>query len=391
VCDGPRSGSGTVLGAAAGGGPLPLCVACQRAVTGKRDGKRRPGRGCVTAMSFAEQVAALKAKGIPADKIDEYKAAFDMFDPDRSGKITVDKLAHLMNETFGQSFSTDDLRYMLQQFHESAEVNFSAFASTLHDKMGDPRFNEAFGDAFDLFDTTRTGELSKDDLQSGMLKLGERLTDAEAEEMLKIAKKKDEFVRSMTSAVAAGSGGGGGGGSAPSAAPAAAAPAGGAGPAGPGAGPPRPGAWPAHRPPPPPPASASYFPPPPPLTQVPAVPAQALHLVDQLEVPVARVALGLAPHPADHPEVQVPHQVSRTRDVYRTHPLRGVHGYVSTHANPPPVCRRRPNTQRPTPATSAWWCTRFSITGRPWSAPAATTGGQLRERMEDGWGRGAGG
>jgi len=190
---------------------------------------------------LSEQIARLKSeKGIPADKIDEYRAAFDLFDPDRTGAITVAKLNHLLNETFGQAYSGDDLKYMLQQFDDSGDVNFYAFASTLHAKMGDPRYNEAFGDAFDLFDVSKLGELSRDDLQSGMLKLGERLTDAEAEEMLKVAKKKDDFVRAMSNAVAATSAAGpaagaAGAGAAPAAAAAAAGPAGPAGPARPGA------------------------------------------------------------------------------------------------------------------------------------------------------------
>jgi hypothetical protein len=115
-----------------------------------------------------------------------------------------------------------------------------AMDPTLHAKMGDPRYNGAFGDAFDLFDVSKLGELSRDDLQSGMLKLGEQLTDAEAEQMLKVAKKKDDFVRAMSNAVAATSAAGPAGGAAAgaAAAPAAAAAAGPAGPAGPA----RPGA-----------------------------------------------------------------------------------------------------------------------------------------------------
>ena len=84
-------------------------------------------------------------------------------------------------------------------------VTFEAFALSLHQKMGDPRFGDAFGDAFDLFDVDKRGELSKGDLIDGMLKLGETLTDIEAEEMLKITKKKDDFVKSMTTAVQVGS------------------------------------------------------------------------------------------------------------------------------------------------------------------------------------------
>lgn len=175
----------------------------------------------------------LKEKGIGQDKIEEYKAAFDMFDTDRSGKITVAKLGGILNDRFGQNFSQDDLGYMLRQFGEPGSgaadngVDFISFAISLHEKLNDARFNEAFGDAFDLFDVTKSGELTRDDLQNGLSKLGETLTDAEADEMIKVAKKKDEFVRAMSNAATGGIASSSGG---------AAAAAGGAGPAA-GAGP----------------------------------------------------------------------------------------------------------------------------------------------------------
>ena len=38
--------------------------------------------------SLADQIAKLKSSGVPADKIDEYKAAFALFDTDGSGVIS---------------------------------------------------------------------------------------------------------------------------------------------------------------------------------------------------------------------------------------------------------------------------------------------------------------
>lgn len=194
-------------------------------------------------MAYAASVAKLKEKGITPDRIDEYKAAFDLFDVDRTGIITVATLGKLLNEKFDQSFGADDLKYMLQQFGDGDSIDFVAFATSLHEKMADPRYNEAFGDAFDLF-SGGMPELTSDALRSNMLKLGETLTPAEADEMIKVAKKKDDFVRTMTNAVsataapapaAAGGGGAAAGAAAPAAA--AAAPAGAAAsPAGPAAG-----------------------------------------------------------------------------------------------------------------------------------------------------------
>ena len=203
------------------------------------------------AMASSAHMEVLKAKGLSLDKIEEYKAAFALFDTSGTGRMSVDSLRRVLNDSFEQSYGDEDLQYMMRQFlpgDGSTEVDFPTFALALHGKMGDPRYNEAFGDAFDLFDKGKGGELTKEDLVYGMAKLGEKLTDAEAEEMLKIAKKKDDFVRvmtsSMTAAEAMAAGGGGGGGAAAAAAPsgaAAAAPAPAAGGAG-GAGPPRPGA-----------------------------------------------------------------------------------------------------------------------------------------------------
>lgn len=157
-------------------------------------------------MATPATIAALKDAGLSVDKIEEYRSAFRLFDTDGSGRITEDKIGEVLNGKFGQSFATEDLAYMLRQFSDSGSggVDFSTFALALHGKMADPRYNDAFGDAFDLFDSGKTGELTKADLVEGMAKLGEMLTDAEAEEMLKIAKKKDDFVRAMSASMAAG-------------------------------------------------------------------------------------------------------------------------------------------------------------------------------------------
>ena len=195
----------------------------------------------------ATQIAALKAKGLSADKIDEYRAAFTMFDPDGTGILDVAKLGAVLNERVGQSYTAEDLAYMLRQFGEGPEVGFVEFALSMHEKMSDARYNEAFGDAFDLFDTGKTGELGATELIDGFEKLGEKLTAAEAEEMLKIAKKKDDFVKAMTAAAAATSstGGGAAAGAGPAAAAAATPAAAGAGAAAPRpGGPPRPGGGP---------------------------------------------------------------------------------------------------------------------------------------------------
>lgn len=58
----------------------------------------------------------------------------------------------------------DPSKMPAQQFgggDAGAVVDFFAFASTLHARMADPRYNESFGDAFDLFtNASGAGELT---------------------------------------------------------------------------------------------------------------------------------------------------------------------------------------------------------------------------------------
>ena len=151
-----------------------------------------------SSVSAAEEAALLR-QGIPKDKVDEYAAAFSLFAESRGGgagaghSITLESLRRMLSK-FGQDFPEDDLKYMLRQFSsragETGEVDFAAFATSMHEKMADARFNEAFGDAFDLFDSNKSGELSKVELMTGMSMLGENLTEAEADEVRRAADER---------------------------------------------------------------------------------------------------------------------------------------------------------------------------------------------------------
>lgn len=44
----------------------------------------------------------LKSKGLNADRVDEYRAAFEVFDRDQTGRIGIQQLGTLLNEEFGE-------------------------------------------------------------------------------------------------------------------------------------------------------------------------------------------------------------------------------------------------------------------------------------------------
>jgi Ca2+-binding EF-hand superfamily protein len=107
--------------------------------------------------AMSDPVSRCKAAGIPADRVEEYKAAWTLFSPDLNSTLSTDALGRLLNDTFGCAYTPDDLEYMLKQFGDGGRVDFVSFASSLHAKLSDSRYNEAFGDAFDLLDTNKTG------------------------------------------------------------------------------------------------------------------------------------------------------------------------------------------------------------------------------------------
>jgi hypothetical protein len=63
----------------------------------------------VSLLTMADAVSRLKAAGLSTDKVEEFMAAFELFDTDRSGRITADKLETVLNTTFGASFTTVEL------------------------------------------------------------------------------------------------------------------------------------------------------------------------------------------------------------------------------------------------------------------------------------------
>jgi Ca2+-binding EF-hand superfamily protein len=88
-------------------------------------------------------------------------------------------------------------------------IDFQTFATKMNGKKD--MWGSAFGDAFDLIDSDKTGKISKEKLKAVMLTLGEKLTDEEAEEMVKVGGgSKQAFITALSGDLGGGGGGGGG-------------------------------------------------------------------------------------------------------------------------------------------------------------------------------------
>ena len=137
------------------------------------------------------------------DKIHEFKEAFEIFDKDHDGYITIKELGEIMKQ-LGQVPSETELQDMINEVDVdgNGNIDFKEFLGLMARKMRDTDTEEELIEAFKVFDRDGNGLISGQELRHVMLSLGEKITDEEVEEMIKEADidgdgyiNYEEFVR----------------------------------------------------------------------------------------------------------------------------------------------------------------------------------------------------
>eukprot|EP01133_Synstelium_polycarpum_P012855 gene12855-15097_t len=137
-----------------------------------------------------------------------YKDAFNLFDKDKDGKISVQELGTVMRSV-GSNPTQAELKDMIKEVDDgSGLVDFQHFAQLMTRKM---QYSDSEADiktAFKVFDHKGNGYASISDLKHTLTTIGEKLTKEEFDNMLKDAKTVDgnihvdEFVRIIKSSKA---------------------------------------------------------------------------------------------------------------------------------------------------------------------------------------------
>lgn len=142
---------------------------------------------------------------IPEDKITECKEVFDLFDKDKDGAITIKELGDVMR-ALGANPTQADLHEMINEVdtNSSGKIEFKEFLELFAKKLKDPDSEEDLIEAFKMFDKDNNGFISAAELRHVMTTLGEKLTEEEADEMIKEADMNNdgqinyqEFVKVM--------------------------------------------------------------------------------------------------------------------------------------------------------------------------------------------------
>merc|ERR1712151_1367357 len=126
--------------------------------------------------------------GLSEDEGEEIKEAFDLFDNDNSGAISVNELTSAM-KSLGFDVKHAVVYNMVADFDSdgSGETEFGEFLDVMCAKITDKNTMEEIDRVFKLFDKDRNGTLEADDLSRVCKELGEEMTEEDVREVIQRA------------------------------------------------------------------------------------------------------------------------------------------------------------------------------------------------------------
>ena len=124
---------------------------------------------------------------VPEEKLSEYREAFDMFDKDHSGSISVDEISKIM-KNFGNPMTKDEIKEMIKDIDTSGdgELDFEEFVTLMQKQevVVEDDDDEVIR-AFKSFDKDQSGKISNMEFRYILTQLGEKFTDSEVDTLFK--------------------------------------------------------------------------------------------------------------------------------------------------------------------------------------------------------------
>ncbi|KAL3644916.1 hypothetical protein CASFOL_010096 [Castilleja foliolosa] len=145
------------------------------------------------------------ADSLTEEQITEFHDAFCLIDKDCDGLITVDELASVI-QSLNEHPTHEEIQVMLNEADIDGDgaVDFDEFLSVMANKTKENVITDELREAFKVFDRDQDGFISAIELRNVMMNLGEKLSDEEAEQMIREVDTDgdglvsyDEFARIM--------------------------------------------------------------------------------------------------------------------------------------------------------------------------------------------------
>ena len=135
----------------------------------------------------------------------EYQDAFEMFDKDKDGAITARELGNMMR-SIGQNPTDEEVMAMIKEvdLNSDGKIELDEFITLMARNSPDTQTEDEVINAFRVFDKEGNGLIATAELKHIMMTIGDKMTEAEADEMIHEADIDDdgvinyeEFVRMM--------------------------------------------------------------------------------------------------------------------------------------------------------------------------------------------------
>lgn len=122
-------------------------------------------------------------------QIHEFKEAFNVIDQDRDGIISAKDLTDMFN-SLGRPQEDKYIEDMLGE--ATGTVNFTMFMTLFSENMHGTDPEDMIRSAFTTFDPDGTGIINEDRLRPLLMKIGDRFTEDECDEMFHCANADDD-------------------------------------------------------------------------------------------------------------------------------------------------------------------------------------------------------
>ena len=137
-------------------------------------------------MPKREVVTYTKVLDIPEDKIAEYKEAFDMFDKDGSGTISVNEIVKIM-KNFGYPIKKSEAQKMISDIDDNSdgEIDFEEFVTLMEKQTNtvEETEEELVLRAFKSFDKDHDGKITNYEFKYLLTQMGNKFCDEELNQL----------------------------------------------------------------------------------------------------------------------------------------------------------------------------------------------------------------
>ena len=139
-------------------------------------------------MPKKEVITYTKVLDVPEDKIAEYKEAFDMFDKDKSGTISVTEIVKIM-KNFGYPIKKEEAKKMVEEIDVSGdgELDFDEFVTIMEKQKNyvDESEEEVVLRAFKSFDKDHDGKITNYEFRYILTQMGSKFSQEELDLLFK--------------------------------------------------------------------------------------------------------------------------------------------------------------------------------------------------------------